>query len=695
MITRDLTISLRASAGQDLAVEELAVDLGSPMVARDQAALLLSVAAEVEHALMVQYLYAAYSIRTDQEDNAARGTASGIAGRILQIAREEMGHLITVQNLLHLIGAPPRFERQHSPFESELYPFRFKLEALSAGVLAKYIIAESPAERPEGMDDTTWERVRSIATEAQAANDGRPIRHVGAIYAALISLFDDPTEGIQDEDFFTASAPLQAVYADWGYNPDRVPEATRQVLVRAFTSQDAAELRRGAVEALRTIAEQGEGFGMAPDLHFERFLEIYDDFNRAGSVVILPVVSNPSVLRPEPGKAWEQMDLIEAVTIAQAEAGYISNQRARRWAHLLNFEYRLLLEMLAHYLRLPGERYIASGDRLGDRTPRGFLLLWAFDAMRHIKKIAGKLVRLPLTEDPDDHRMAGPPFQLPYSLAMPDDERASWRTHLDAVRASQTVIEELRAAGNGNDADDPFLADLARAYEAANEILTAFAAGAEVPSHLQPTDFRKVVQALEEAVRGFSINVHENFWTGKTCDDFAAMHMFNRPILASDPGDDCRFVAAQSQLVLNIRNTGGGTATMPRFRPAVPAPRFEYISQWIDRQAPDNRPPGEVGLTHERSPKLEAIGAPASAVASMASQQLDYRRDVWPMFRPFDRVFLRKQENIDLDDETDVRRHAMELATRLAYGTLPYDANWPPEKVARFKNWAMQVSGDE
>ncbi|NEO02186.1 MAG: hypothetical protein F6K50_44540, partial [Moorea sp. SIO3I7] len=33
---------------------------------RDEAALLLTVAAEVEHALMVQYLYAAYSVRDDQ-----------------------------------------------------------------------------------------------------------------------------------------------------------------------------------------------------------------------------------------------------------------------------------------------------------------------------------------------------------------------------------------------------------------------------------------------------------------------------------------------------------------------------------------------------------------------------------------------------------------------------------------------------
>ena len=33
---------------------------------------------------------------------------------LFQIAREEMGHLATVQDLLHLIGGPLNFNREHS-----------------------------------------------------------------------------------------------------------------------------------------------------------------------------------------------------------------------------------------------------------------------------------------------------------------------------------------------------------------------------------------------------------------------------------------------------------------------------------------------------------------------------------------------------------------------------------------------------
>ena len=56
---------------------------------RDEAALLLTVAAEVEHALMVQYLYAAYSVRDEQENNALRGRVRGLYQRLAQLAREE------------------------------------------------------------------------------------------------------------------------------------------------------------------------------------------------------------------------------------------------------------------------------------------------------------------------------------------------------------------------------------------------------------------------------------------------------------------------------------------------------------------------------------------------------------------------------------------------------------------------------
>src|SRR5215210_5301046 len=61
---------------------------------------LLLGAAEIEHGLMAQYLYAANSC-----------TDTTLAERVRLIAVEEMGHLVTVQNLLLAAGGTPYLGR--------------------------------------------------------------------------------------------------------------------------------------------------------------------------------------------------------------------------------------------------------------------------------------------------------------------------------------------------------------------------------------------------------------------------------------------------------------------------------------------------------------------------------------------------------------------------------------------------------
>ena len=66
---------------------------------RDHAIMLLHIAASIEHALMVQYLFAAYSLGGDQVPEAHRPMVEGWRNSILAVAKEEMGHLLTVQNV--------------------------------------------------------------------------------------------------------------------------------------------------------------------------------------------------------------------------------------------------------------------------------------------------------------------------------------------------------------------------------------------------------------------------------------------------------------------------------------------------------------------------------------------------------------------------------------------------------------------
>ena len=61
---------------------------------------LLYIDAEIEHGLMVQYLYAAYSLGGPQVPERFRAMIRGWQEVIIGIAKEEMGHLLSVQNIL-------------------------------------------------------------------------------------------------------------------------------------------------------------------------------------------------------------------------------------------------------------------------------------------------------------------------------------------------------------------------------------------------------------------------------------------------------------------------------------------------------------------------------------------------------------------------------------------------------------------
>ena len=212
---------------------------------RDEAVFLLTAAAEIEHALMVQYLFAAYSIRISSE---SRPDLMRIQNRILQIAREEMGHLLTVENLLHLIGGPLNFNREHSPYASEIYPFRFKLEPLSLDTLAKYVVAESPVPLPDGFPEGDTAIYQSILERARRSNDGEELNHVGQIFERLEMLFNDAENGLKDEDFRVDTTRLQGSFRDWGYEPS-APSLGERLIVETVDGSNATELRGAAVRA--------------------------------------------------------------------------------------------------------------------------------------------------------------------------------------------------------------------------------------------------------------------------------------------------------------------------------------------------------------------------------------------------------------------------------------------------------------
>jgi hypothetical protein len=102
---------------------------------------------------------------------------------------------------------------------------------------------------------------------------------------------------------------------------------------------------------------------------------------------------------------------------------------------------------LEHFFATTGDLYTTSPPAAtGDRTNRGFLLLWVFDEMRRVRKIARKLVQMP-RNDPVVPERAGPPFELPYSLRLPEPAADRWRMHRGVLEAAvQLVSRQLQPA---------------------------------------------------------------------------------------------------------------------------------------------------------------------------------------------------------------------------------------------------------
>ncbi len=335
--------------------------------------ILLESAAEVEHALMVQYLYAAYSLKSSEEvTDPAHQTALDETSSeswpqvLLGIAREEMGHLMTVQNLLLPFGLAPNLERKDFPPQKDLYPFALHLEPLSQRSLAKYVVAEAPADA-EGIED-----IIELARESA----GKTINRVGVLYG-LLGLVFSTEEGVKEgasghEEWdamvrdLSHAAYQQSAPASW-HLPEKAfdaPNLERQADpddwqvggLRVHRVPD----RTVAVEAIRDVGEQGEGpTSEGEQSHFGRFLRIY---RGGGGMSAFP-----------PAGDW--VPTRDVPTDPNVDAD-ISEPRTRRWAQLVDLRYALLLGFVEHYL-------VTTGD------VRRTLTAWIFAEMRAARRVCG------------------------------------------------------------------------------------------------------------------------------------------------------------------------------------------------------------------------------------------------------------------------------------------------------------------
>ena len=159
-------------------------------------------AAEIEHALGLQYLYAAYSLKPRYA--ALFGAPRPGSTSLMGIALEEMHHLRLVNDILMDLGEPPHLRIHRFPIAGRAYPFPFELEPLSLTSLAKYVYAEAPAGA-----FTRTEKDASVALEALVAECLRmpaiQLVNVSSLYTEIIEIIDQN---------FGSEHPLKPVWLD-------------------------------------------------------------------------------------------------------------------------------------------------------------------------------------------------------------------------------------------------------------------------------------------------------------------------------------------------------------------------------------------------------------------------------------------------------------------------------------------------
>jgi Ferritin-like len=571
-----------------------------PLAPRDELVFLLHTAAEIEHALLVEYLYAAYSLHSSA-DIAADDPMKADHGKlvdswratIVNIAKEEMGHLMTIQNLLLLVGAPLNFEREAMPFKSEFYPFHFRLEPLTRASLAKYVLAEKPED--PGHEALSEKEEQELRRLARVGSGAAVVNRVGALYASLGALLLSPE--IHDDDFLPPSSGVGAFQAPkkvWTQSSDNPPLC---ILVPPVTN------RSDAVNAIKLIAMQGEAGDVAPQeepSHFQRFLAIYRKFPEAAPQSVSaywqptrPAATDPNTLKDPPD---------------DRVVGNITNDRTRDWADLFNSHYRLLLDYLAHYLSVSEPE--AKGFFQGTPLPKHTSI---FPLMIRLRRLADRLVQFPRTKDGDAARdAAGPPFELPPALALPVREADRWRLHLYVHGRKDRLIDRLKVDASATDAqlleslrlsdeDRKFMTDRANKPEpppngGAGGGAAPGSSGGGKPAPASAVTWPMVKQVLDGAIAAWKAkNGRDPDLQGKHGDSFGwdtKQQLAQADALGYrliDPGKVGNGQGAQTNLVIALRDDGGvaGNGRMPDGGPYLTKEQIALIVAWIDTGMPD------------------------------------------------------------------------------------------------------------
>lgn len=269
---------------------------------REQLLQLLAEASEIEHTLMCSYLYAAFSLK----DGAHAGLSTEQGGAvdrwratIMDVAVQEMAHLLMVGNLAIAIGGRPHLARPNFPVAPGYFPSGVvvRLAPFNEATLDHFIFLERPAGHAlpdgEGYDgEPDYGREQAYRGLTPSLQD---YATVGQLYEAIRANLKELARRLGETRLFAGSAASQI-------GPEVVDLPGVAVVGDLAT----------ALRAIDMIVEQGEGSpGDRDDSHYRAFIAIRDEYHRLqaqdpGFEPAWPAAENPVMRRPpEPeGKVY-------------------------------------------------------------------------------------------------------------------------------------------------------------------------------------------------------------------------------------------------------------------------------------------------------------------------------------------------------------------------------------------------------
>ncbi|HEX7167927.1 MAG TPA: ferritin-like protein [Acidimicrobiales bacterium] len=375
----------------------MAEDLPIVVEYRKELSFLLCQAAEIEHMAMCQYLYAAFSLRTEPGPGLTVEQLEHVEtwrAAILRIAAEEMLHWAMINNLLTAIGSAPFVSRPNLPHRAQGYPpeVQFALLPFGENALRHFVYFE----RPQGV---TVEEVAEFTptgsrpapmSPAEIQPRGQHFDSQGQLYRSLGDGLVHLADKLGERGLFIGPPWAQADQQSFGW-PELEP---------------VTDLK-SALTALERIVVQGEGAtGDWTTAHYGRFVAILEQFLDMRA-------ADPSFEPAHPVTAG----IVRTVQGDEASGPFITDPVTAAVSDLFNAINDTLLQIL--------DRYFAFGHETGEQSNvlANASVSLMFGA---IKPLGLLLATLPVGEDLPG-ATAGANFQLAYkSNFLLPHRRVAW-----------------------------------------------------------------------------------------------------------------------------------------------------------------------------------------------------------------------------------------------------------------------------